>query len=156
VTLLTNYETLLLEADRENLKVKELPLSTYDGRIIKNKILIRKDISTTTEKVCVLAEELGHYYTTVGNILDQDKPQNHKQELQARFVAYNKLIGLHGIVQAYKHGCRNRNEVAEYLEVTEQFLNDAIDCYKTKYGLCEQVDNYIVYFEPCLLVIEMF
>lgn len=152
---MTKYEKLLHIADAKNLQIKELPLNTYDGRIINNNIYIRKDINTTSEKACVLAEELGHYYTTVGNILDQSKAENRKQELQARLVAYNKLIGLNGIIQAYKHGCRNRNEVAEYLEVTEQFLEDALYCYRGKYGIYKQTDNYIIYFEPCLSVIEI-
>ena len=36
------------------------------------------------EKASVLAEELGHYYTTVGNILDQEDAGNRKQEHKAR------------------------------------------------------------------------
>ena len=30
----------------------------------------------------------------------------------------------------------------------EKYLKEAIDCYKSKYGLCVSVDNYIIYFEP--------
>ena len=34
-------------------------------------IAISTDMKTDAEKACVLAEELGHHYTTYGNILDQ-------------------------------------------------------------------------------------
>ena len=43
-----------------------------------------------------MAEELGHYYTGVGDILDQSSVSNRKQELCGRVYAYNKLIGLAG------------------------------------------------------------
>lgn len=49
---------------------------------------------TQTEKSCVLAEEIGRRYTTIGDILDQNDMNNRKQELRARLWAYNKQIGL--------------------------------------------------------------
>ncbi len=147
-----NYEALLDEAYEEGLIVKEKPLQYNNGRIKGKRIAIRKDIDTSIEKSCVLAEELGHHYTTVGNILDLSDAQNRKQERQARFWAYNKQIGLYGLIKAYEHGCRNRYEIAGYLEVTEEFLEEAINCYRDKYGVCATVDNYIVYFIPRLAI----
>ena len=38
---------------------------------------------------------------------------------------------------------------------TEKHLQEAIDCYKGKYGECTTVDNYIIYFIPNLAVMEM-
>lgn len=67
-----NYEDLLIEADRAGLIVKEKPLLLSDGRIKGQKIAIRKDIPTLRKKADVLAEELGHYYTTTGRIIEQD------------------------------------------------------------------------------------
>lgn len=148
------YEELLKETDSIGLIVKEKPLYSGDGRILKNKIAIRKNISTQKEKSCVLAEELGHHYTTVGNILDQSSVSNRKQELRARMWAYNKLIGLMGIIKSYEHGCQSYHEMAEYLDVTEEFLRDALKRYHQKYGVCTTVDNYIIYFEP-LGVVKM-
>lgn len=107
------------------------------------------------EKTCVLAEELGHYHTTIGNIIDSRDTKNRKQELKARLWAYNQQIGLLGIVNAYEAGCLNTYEMAEYLDVTEQFLLDALQCYKDKYGLFTKLDNYIIYFEPNLGIMKM-
>lgn len=149
-----NYDNLLLEADKNSLITKEKPLKAYDGRIKGNKILIRKDMNTTTKK-CVLAEELGHYHTTVGDILDQSKAENRKQELRARIWAYNKLIGLRGIIDSYTHGCRSIYETAEYLDVTEEFLTEAVHYYKSKYGIYTNLDNYVIYFEPSIAVFEL-
>lgn len=151
-----DYEALLIEADSRQLRVKEKPLKQHDGLIIGNKIAIRNDISTKAEKACVLAEELGHYYTTTGDILDQSKVENRKQEFRARLHAYNKMIGLLGIIRAYEHGCRNFYEVAEYLEVTEEFLQEALSAYRSKYGICKELDNYIIFFVPQLAILRKF
>lgn len=148
-----DYEELLIEAETENLIVKEKPLQAHDGRIKGRRIAIRKDIPTLAEKACVLAEEIGHHKTTAGNIIRQETIAEKKQENAARLWAYNRLIGLRGIIDGFSHGCRNRAELAEFLGVTETFLQNAIDCYRRKYGLCVAVDNYIVYFEPSLAVL---
>ncbi len=116
---------------------------------------INKKIDTRIEESCILAEELGHHHTTVGNIIDQKIDGNTKKEKKARLWAYNKKIGLSGIVSAYKHGCRNLFEMAEHLEVTEDFLRDALEMYRSKYGLYTTIDNYIIYFEPSLTVADM-
>lgn len=149
------YETLLKEADSEFIVVKEKPLRAHRGRIKGQRIAIKKDL-TATEKACVLAEELGHHYTTVGNILDQSDVSNRKQELHARLWAYNKQIGLYGIIKAYKHRCQNLTEMADYLGVTEEFLIDALNQYRMKYGCKVEVDNYVIFFEPRLAVMERF
>lgn len=148
------YEELLIEADTNNLTVKEKPLPISKGRIKGNRIAIRKDM-TEAEKTCVLAEELGHHYTAVGDILDQSSAENRKQEMRGRIVAYNKLVGLRGIVDAYLHHCQNLSEAAEYLGVTEEFLSDSIMYYKNKYGVFATVDNYTIVFEPTIAVIEL-
>lgn len=149
---MNTYERLQEEACDIGLIVKEKPLQYNNGRIKGNRIAIRQDINTTTEKACVLAEELGHYYTTVGNIINMESAQNRKQERQARLWAYNKQIGLQGLIRAYEHGCQDRYEVAEYLEVTDEFLTECIECYRQKYGVGTTVDSYYIMFIPYLAV----
>ena len=148
------YDALLDEANAEGISVKERPFKTYDGRLKGKDIYLRKDMNTT-EKTCVLAEEMGHHYTTVGNILDMESIQNRKQERQARLHGYNRLIGLVGLIEAYEHRCQNQYEIAEFLEVTDEFLEECINCYRDKYGIGTTVDNYIVYFIPQLSVMKL-
>ena len=155
VLSLNSYEILLDEARNIGLVVKEKPLQSGDGRIKGNKIAIRHDIKTSRQKANVLAEELGHHYTSVGCILDQTDLANRKQERQARLWGYNKLIGLMGIVRAFNAGCQNQYEIADYLDVTEEYLQECINCYQSKYGICTTVDNYVIYFVPYLTVTEM-
>lgn len=113
-----------------------------DGTIALNSKLTNK------EQAAVLAEELGHHLTAAGNILDQSVTANRKQELRGRIWAYNRLIGLTGILRAYKVGCRNRYEMAECLDVPEDTLQEALNYYHHKYGICTILDNYVIYFEP--------
>ncbi len=151
---MNSYEILLSEASENGLIVKEKPLKYNNGRIKGSRVAIRQDLATSVEKACVLAEELGHHYTTYGNILDQSDASNRKQELRARAWAYNRQIGLLGLIRAYEHGCRNRFEIAEYLEVTEEVLEECISYYRKKYGIYQSVDNYIIYFVPTLTVFK--
>lgn len=150
------YERLEHKACRDGIDVIEY---TFENKTIKGlycdgTAAIRKDLETTAEKACVLAEELGHHYTSVGNILDQSDPDNRKQERQARLWGYNKLVGLTGIINAFRAGCHNRYEVAEFLDVTEEYLQECIDCYQDKYGIYTIVNNYAIYFMPNLAVME--
>lgn len=119
-------------------------------------IILDKRIPTTAERTCILAEEIGHYYTTVGNIIDQTKLDNRKQERRAREWAHNKLIPLTRIVEAFKANVKGRHEIAEYLGVTEEFLQDCIDRYIDKFGLFVVADKqYTIMFDP-LAVIKRF
>ena len=134
------YEELLIESESQNLIVKEKNLPGYNGRIYKNRIAISKNLNMS-EKKCVLAEELGHHHTSVGNILNMEDLSNRKQERQARLWGYNKLIGLTGIVNAFESGCQSAYEASEFLEVTVEYLQECIDCYRDKYGICTEKDN---------------
>lgn len=111
-------------------------------------IAVSNRLETKAEEAVILAEELGHHLTAGGVILDQSRVLNRKQEMRGRAWSYNRLIGLYGIIRAYRHGCRNRYELAEFLDVPEQFVSEAVDFYREKYGLCTVVDNYTIYFEP--------
>ena len=150
-----DYEALLAESDSVGLVVKEKPLKNNNGRVKGNKIAIRQDINTSAEKACVLAEEMGHYHTSVGRILNQSDAENRKQELRAREWAYDRQVGLIGIVESFRAGCQTLSEMAEYLEVTEEFLGDALERYRQKYGIYTTIGHYIIYFEPYLAIAEV-
>jgi len=146
------YEFLLKEAASENIYIIENAgfKSEADALINGNVIGINRKIRDKRNRTCLLAEELGHYHTTVGNILNISKTINRKQELQARLWAYDRLVGLKGIIESYKEGCQDLYEMAEYLEVTENFLKDALDTYRSKYGEYVKYEDYIITFIPVL------
>jgi Zn-dependent peptidase ImmA (M78 family) len=146
---MTKYENLLIKADNLGIRVKEIDFGDYAecGYYCNSKILINMNLSEK-QKHSVLAEELGHHFYTYGDITDQIKMENKKQEKIARNWGYEKLAGIILIIDAYKKGMKNRHEMAEHLDVTEEFLEGAINHYKEKYGMFHEIDNYIVYFDP--------
>lgn len=145
-----DYEQLLEEAEKEGLEIQEKQFQSNNikGLYADGIIALNSSIETQAEKLCVLAEELGHHYTTVGNILDQSRLENRKQERRARAWAYNRLVGIVGLINAYRHGVRNMHELAEFLGVSEQFLKEALRYYCEKFGSYYEVDNYIICFDP--------
>ena len=153
---MNKLEKLEQEAFEDKVKVHDYYLGedSLKGIYIDGNVAINTSVSNSMEKSCVLAEELGHHHTSVGNILDMNDIRNRKQERQARLWGYNKLIGLTGIIKAFQAGCQSCHEMAELLDVTEEYLQECIDCYRDKYGVCTEVDNYIIYFIPRLAVME--
>lgn len=155
---MTVYEELLQEADEQGISVDESYHfnSNLLGLYIDKNIALSDRLFMLRQKTDVLAEELEHYYATAGNILDQSNVSNRKQERLARFRAYNRRIGLSGIIKGYQNHCQNLHELAECLDVTEEFLVDALDCYKEKYGTSVKYKGHTIIFEPTLTVIESF
>ena len=119
-------------------------------------ILLDSQLKTTAEKTSILAEEMGHHFTSVGDITNLKNVNSRQQELDARLWGYNRLIGLRGIIRAFEHHCQNRYEMAEYLDVTEDYLEEALACYRSKYGVYTVVDNYAIYFIPNIAVARRF
>ena len=155
---MNKYEELLDDADQSNIIVTDqfdLSGTRLKGLYCDGTIALDKDMHIGAEKACVLAEEMGHYYTTVGDIIDQSSASNRKQERRARIWAYNYMVSLSKIIDAYNANCQNQYEIAEYLDVTEHFLLDSLQYYKEKYGLCAACGNYLIYFEP-LGVLELY
>ncbi|MBB6622069.1 hypothetical protein H7E67_01370 [Clostridium gasigenes] len=154
---MTKYENLISEVYNLGAVVCELDLGTDKpcGKCVQNIIFINIRVSIT-ERYCVLVEELGHYLKTIGDITNQTKIDNVKQEVIARQWGYKKLVGIMDIIKAFEYGARDRFEIADFLNVTEAFLGEALDYYRCKYGIKCEIDNYIVYFEPNLGVLKMY
>lgn len=154
---MNKLEQLEQEAFDDQVKVYDYYLGedTLKGYYTDGNVAINTCINTTAEKTCVLAEELGHHHTSVGNILDMSDAGNRKQERQARMWGYNKLIGLSGLIKAYEAGCQDRFAVAEYLGVTDEYLCECLDTYRDKYGIGVTVDDYYIMFIPHLAIGKM-
>lgn len=148
-----SYERLLSEALDNGLTVKEKNFKSKAKGLCKGTIIgISKKLPTSIDKKCILAEELGHYFTTIGDITNQSKIENRKQERKARGWGYDKLIPIHKLAEAINYKVQSRYELAEYLEVTEEVLLESLNYYKEKYGLYCYFNEYIICFEPLRLM----
>lgn len=143
------YENLLIEAEEKGIKVKEKNMYVnLKGAYKDNKILINLKVATNAEKKCILSEEIGHHETSYGNIIDDNKVVNKKQEVRARRWGYEHTVKIPDLIKAYEYGAVTRFEIAQYLEVTEEHLINAITNYKKRYGYFVETENHYLYFEP--------
>ncbi|MDW4048358.1 ImmA/IrrE family metallo-endopeptidase [Staphylococcus saprophyticus] len=144
---MSRYENILI--DNDNLDITEtchLP-TKLSGVTFDNMIFIRSDMDRT-HKLETLAEEIAHLHVTYGDIRDQSKLVNRKYELKARRYAYERLITLQGIIDAFHAGICNLHEMASYFEVSKSYVLDTIKHYKMKYGLDVYYKGYVIKFEP--------
>lgn len=144
---MSKYEKMLIT--HENIAIKdtfELP-GKFKGFYTDGVILIDKYLSPK-EKVEVLAEEIAHCKFTYGNIIDESEMFNRKLELKAKRMGAEMIITLSGIINAFEHGIYNLYELAEYFEVSQHYVLNAIKHYKMKLGLSTCYNGYLIRFEP--------
>ena len=75
---LNTYEQLLQDADDAHVTVHEAidlngdtaSSKRLDGLYIDNHIALDSQLKTTAEKTAILAEEIGHHFTSVGDVTD--------------------------------------------------------------------------------------
>ena len=97
------YEKMLTEFG-EDLVIDEaadLP-SRMKGLFVSNNncklVLLNRDLNLVNEKSCILAEEIGHHCTSVGNILDQSQIMNRNRKLrQQRWAVKLGLFELNNL-----------------------------------------------------------
>ena len=122
---MTKYEELM--ATYGHLLIEERPMINK-GLYADGCIWIREDL-LTKEKYCMLAEELGHYETSEGDILNQDIISNRKQELTARRWAYVTIVPRELIENVVRNGYTEIWDIADQLDLDENFLKDALEYY---------------------------
>lgn len=88
---------------------------------------------TTAERTIALMEEMAHFETTSGNILDQSKVENRKAELHARAKVYKNLLP--AIQKAIRDGLVFHWEIADAADIPHETLNEIID-YCQRKGIC--------------------
>jgi hypothetical protein len=114
-------------------------------------IVIDPSVRRQAEQVCKISEELGHHYTTVGNLLTAkslSKTHIRKAETLARRWAFKYSVSLSGIVEAYQAGARSRHEMAEHMGIEERFLVEAMETYESVYGSVVVYGEFIITFNP--------
>ena len=148
---LSKLEELEEEARAEGLLIDTVDFSSdrikglyYDGCIA-----LSKKLPSSMERTAVIAEELGHYHTSVGDILDQNIAGNRKQERQARAWGYRKLISLSDLISAYEAGYTMLYDIAEFLNLPEDYISDAIQYFQEVYGERQlAIGEYQIRFVP--------
>lgn len=144
---MSRYEDLLMEIDYVKIKDHVHLPDGYKGFYSDDLILIDKSLSDT-EKLENLYEELGHLKFTYGNILDQSSFNNRKFENYARRYGYENALPLNKIIDAYKYGVSSLYELAEYVQLSEEYVYTVLQHYKSKFGLSTCHNGHLICFEP--------
>lgn len=140
------YERLIMEYPQVKIIEKALPKG-LPGLYYDNVIEIDK-FKNKYEKHCILAEELGHYETTYGDITDLNDMRSVKLEQIARRWGYEKIVSLDRLIDCYERGQTTLEEVCLNLEVTPEYLKNVIDYYIEKYGIYKLYKEYKINFDP--------
>lgn len=144
---MSRYESLMFQYPHLTIKEDSKMPAKLAGLYFDYNIHINKWLSAY-EKTGVLAEEIGHFETTYGDILDYQDMRKRKVEILARRWGYEKLVPLEKLVECYKMKLVRIDEVCIYLEVTDSYLKSALDFYKAKYGSHYLLDGFEITFDP--------
>lgn len=155
---MTKLELLEQEAADSGARVDRIAFRSdrLKGLYCDGNIAISTALKTSAEQAGVLAEEIGHHLTSCGDITSTTSAASRQQELVARQWAYDRLVGLDGLIRAYKRKCQNLYEAARELDVTEDFLKEALERYRQRYGRSVRCGDWIIIFEPSLAVVRIF
>ncbi|HDH7018447.1 TPA: toxin [Staphylococcus aureus] len=141
------YEETLIQHDYIEIREADVLPDNLDGVWLGDLILIKRGLSDR-EKAGILFEELAHNKLTYGDIADYSKFNNRKFESYARRHGFISAVPLREIVEAYNYGVRNLYELSEYLQLSEEYILEAIEQYKKIYGIGTHYGEYSITFEP--------
>lgn len=153
---MTSYEELLQQAYDQGIQVIDYEFEgNMTGYYCNNVAFINKNAANDQERKCILAEELGHHYTAVGDLTGEDTLSKRKMELLGRKWGYNALIPFEDIISILVSSkCENLVSLAEQLEVTPEYLQEALKYYSQKYGPEINYGDYVVVFSNESLIIH--
>ncbi|HDG8419137.1 TPA: toxin [Staphylococcus aureus] len=141
------YEETLIQHDYIEIREADVLPDNLDGVWLGDLILIKRGLSDR-EKAGILFEELAHNKLTYGDIADYSNFNNRKFENYARRHGFISAVPLREIVEAHNYGVRNLYELSEYLQLSEEYILEAIEQYKKIYGIGTHYGELSITFEP--------
>ncbi|MGX6994061.1 hypothetical protein CBF34_07200 [Vagococcus penaei] len=141
-----NSESLMLEHDYLAYVFDRYMPSKQKGLYIDNTIYLNAGQSEK-ELYATVAEEIAHHLTSYGDIINQEVADARRQEKKARYVASLMTVSLGDLITCYQQGLVYDWECADYLGVTREAFNSAIELYKEKMGIKFKFKGYLFSFE---------
>ncbi len=135
--LVTQLEQLIDDATNLGIVVDEkmLPQDTrLDGLYLHWEHISLTVILLNTHRpmrvqLAVMAEELGHFRTCVGNALDQRAVSAVKTERAGRVDAYRSILPVRKLSAALHSGTCTLWELSQRFGLPERFIHDAFEYY---------------------------
>jgi Zn-dependent peptidase ImmA (M78 family) len=146
------YEGLESEAAAEGIIVDYTELKTTRALLLRDGDLEVIQIcpsASYAERACLLAEELGHHFTSVGNtVIHPDPTTLSRSEERALRFAVERLLPLDRVTVALSKAPRSLHELAEDLGVTVDLLRHAMAFWEATRGLYAKGDDCVLKFDP--------
>lgn len=123
-------------AENEHIKVYSWHIEDSNGIYLNydkiNAIALDYDeLGTFIDEKCTLAEELGHYYMDATyNPIYSDNMCISRNEYRAKKFSYKLLVPLDMLKNITKKGITEVCELAEYFEVSYEFMQKCLNYYK--------------------------
>ncbi|SDK81191.1 protein of unknown function [Lacicoccus qingdaonensis] len=131
-------------------EVSFLP-AKLDGLLMSDTIFINEDLDPH-EKNAIVAEEIGHYYTVSSRITDYENMNEYKYELKGRRLGYEFNVPIQKIIECYELGLSNIHEMAEHLELPEEYICEALKHYEIKYQNKLFYKDCLITFNPLKII----
>ena len=116
-------------------------LGLYDARPEEPPLILLHENLKNNRRLlrCILAEELGHHFTSSGGLLVFARSDRAcvavKQERLALWWAVQQLVPLSSLISAIEGGFILTHELAEHFDVTERFMGTSVRIYFEKQHL---------------------
>lgn len=124
---------LLKIANDEHIKIDFFPMEEVKVVSIPKSIALNPNkVETNRELKVMLAHELGHQKRNAFYNIRSTQETRKWQEERATRWAVDTLIPFDDIKKAFKKGYTEIWELADYFDVTEDFIKDAVRVHKIK------------------------
>lgn len=148
--MLTKYEALVQAAKKDGVEVvpvdcPQAPPALYIGDPCTPLVAVRTN-QTEAEAACACAEGIGLHHA--GPALPRAPLERERQRRRARKWAVRELLPLDALGEAFLAHSGNAYAMAEALDVTRAFLDEAIALYAARYSGGTQTDAYAFQFHP--------
>lgn len=124
---------LLKIANDEDIKIDFFPMKEIKVVSLTNAIALNpKKVETNRELKVILAHELGHHKRNAFYKISSTLETRERQEEKATRWAVDTLLPAEEIKKAFKKGYTEVWQLAEYFDVTEAFVNEAVRIHRLK------------------------
>ena len=136
------------------LERKNLDTFGIDGLYLRSEkmvaplIAINRSLKTDGERNVTKSHEYQHHEYGYDNLIASPKWFRDKQEAIVDRATVKQLIPPNKIIKAFRAGCCNLFEFAEYLEISEKFFVHGLELYEHIHGPRFEYEGYIIVWRP--------
>ena len=128
-------------AEKSNITIYNFKMKKAKAISIPGKIGIDESkMKNNSELNVCLAHELGHQFKNAFYDISSTFETRERQEARATRWAINELVPVDELLEAFKAGYTEVYDLAEYFNVTEDFIRNAFYIYEVN-GTFENIKN---------------